>query len=101
MIAATPVSDTVKEVTDDGRTVARTVDRSRLWAAQTPQVFRRDALERAMIDASAEVLAAATDDAWLVERIGGIVRVVEADPSNIKVTSPTDLRVAEMLLAER
>jgi 2-C-methyl-D-erythritol 4-phosphate cytidylyltransferase len=101
VIAAAPVSDTVKEVGDDGRTVARTIERSRLWAAQTPQVFRREALERAVMEASSEVLAAATDDAWLVERIGGVVRVVESDPSNIKITSPTDLRVAELLLSQR
>ncbi len=52
VIAAAPVSDTIKEVGGDGRTVARTLDRSRLWAVQTPQVFRREALERAFGDAS-------------------------------------------------
>ena len=79
MIAAAPVSDTIKEVGDDGRTVVRTLDRSRLWAVQTPQVFRRAALERALAEASDELLAAATDDAWLIERAGGAVRVVESD----------------------
>jgi 2-C-methyl-D-erythritol 4-phosphate cytidylyltransferase len=101
VIAAVPVSDTIKEVGTDGRTVARTIERSRLWAVQTPQVFRRAALERALGDASDELLAAATDDAWLVERAGGVVRVVDAGPSNIKITTTTDLRLAELLMGER
>ena len=97
VIAAAPVSDTIKEVGDDGSTVARTLDRSRLWAVQTPQIFRRSVLQRAL--ASDEMLAQATDDAWLVERIGGSVRVVESGALNIKVTNVTDLRLAELLLA--
>jgi 2-C-methyl-D-erythritol 4-phosphate cytidylyltransferase len=100
VIAAVPVSDTIKEVGDDGRTVRATPERSRLWAVQTPQVFRRAALERAL-EAPAAILAAATDDAWLIEQTGGVVRVMESEPGNIKVTSPTDLRIAEMLIAER
>src|SRR5207248_483491 len=75
VIAATPVTDTIKEVDDDGRTVTQTLDRSRLWAVQTPQVFRRAALERAL-EAGDDELAEATDDAWLVERAGGVVRIV-------------------------
>ena len=98
VIAAAPVSDTIKEVGDDSRTVARTLDRSRLWAIQTPQVFRREVLERVLSSASDELLAAATDDAWLVERSGGVVRVVESSPANLKVTTIGDLHVAEMLL---
>jgi 2-C-methyl-D-erythritol 4-phosphate cytidylyltransferase len=95
-IAAAPVSDTIKEVAYDGRTVARTLDRARLWAVQTPQVFRRSVLERAL--ASDELVARATDDAWLVEQLGGTVRIVDAPPENIKVTNVTDLRLAELLL---
>jgi 2-C-methyl-D-erythritol 4-phosphate cytidylyltransferase len=101
VIAAMPVSDTIKEVADDGRTVARTLDRGRLWAVQTPQVFRRAALDRALLKAPDDLLAAATDDAWLVEQAGGTVRVVASGPENLKVTTATDLRLAEMLLAER
>jgi 2-C-methyl-D-erythritol 4-phosphate cytidylyltransferase len=101
VIAATPVVDTIKEVTDDGRTVARTLERSRLWAVQTPQVFRRAALERALAGVPDDVLALATDDAWLVERTGGVVRIVGADPGNLKVTTHEDLRVAELRLSER
>jgi 2-C-methyl-D-erythritol 4-phosphate cytidylyltransferase len=96
VIAAAPVSDTIKEVSEDGHSVARTLDRSRLWAVQTPQVFRRAALERAL--ASDELLAKATDDAWLVEQLGGSVRVIESGAVNIKVTNVTDLRLAELLL---
>jgi 2-C-methyl-D-erythritol 4-phosphate cytidylyltransferase len=101
VIAAARVSDTIKEVGGDGLTVSRTLDRARLWAVQTPQVFRRGALERVLSDADDELLRSATDDAWLVERAGGVVRVVEADARNIKVTTPVDLAMAELLLAAR
>jgi 2-C-methyl-D-erythritol 4-phosphate cytidylyltransferase len=100
-IAATPVSDTIKEVADDGHTVARTLERGRLWAVQTPQVFRRAALDRALLEAPDDLLASATDDAWLVERAGGTVRVVASGPENLKVTNQIDLEIAEMLLIER
>jgi 2-C-methyl-D-erythritol 4-phosphate cytidylyltransferase len=101
VVAAAPVSDTIKEVGVDGRTVHATLERSRLWTIQTPQVFTRAALARALEQTPDELLAAATDDAWLVERMGGIVRVVPADRENLKVTSRMDLRIAELLLAER
>jgi 2-C-methyl-D-erythritol 4-phosphate cytidylyltransferase len=98
-IAAAPVADTIKEADADG-TVRATLDRSRLWAVQTPQAFRRAALERAL-DVDADTLAAATDDAWLVERAGGTVRVVAASPENFKVTTAADLERADLLLRER
>jgi 2-C-methyl-D-erythritol 4-phosphate cytidylyltransferase len=101
VIAAVPVADTIKELAPQGRAVARTLDRSRLWAVQTPQVFRRAKLESALAEASEQTLATATDDAWLIEQAGGVVHVVEGEPGNIKVTSPIDLRIAEMLLAAR
>jgi len=97
-IAATPVTDTIKE--SRGEEVVRTLDRSCLWAVQTPQVFTRQALERAL-DCADDDLAAATDDASLVESGGGTVRLVPAPRENMKVTTPLDLRVAELLLAER
>jgi 2-C-methyl-D-erythritol 4-phosphate cytidylyltransferase len=99
VIAAAPVADTIKQVSADG-VVQRTLSRSALWAVQTPQVFRRAALERAL-SAADDVLAAATDDAWLVERGGGTVRVVAAPPENLKITTPGDLRVAELALRAR
>jgi 2-C-methyl-D-erythritol 4-phosphate cytidylyltransferase len=98
VIAAAPVTDTIKEAA--GGEVVRTLDRSALWSVQTPQVFRRAALERALAVPD-EVLAAATDDAWLVERTGGVVRIVEAPAENMKITTPGDLRVAELALLER
>jgi 2-C-methyl-D-erythritol 4-phosphate cytidylyltransferase len=98
-IAAAPVTDTVKEVDEDSR-VTRTLDRSRLWAVQTPQVFRADVL-RGALDVGAETLTAATDDASLVEQAGGTVVVVEAPPENIKVTTDLDLELAELLLSRR
>lgn len=95
-IAAARVTDTTKEAADDGL-VTRTLERSRLWAVQTPQVFRRAALEAVLAQPDA-VLAAATDDASLIEAAGGRVRLVEAPRENLKVTTPVDLRVAELLL---
>jgi 2-C-methyl-D-erythritol 4-phosphate cytidylyltransferase len=97
-IAAVPMTDTVKEAASDGR-VLRTLDRSSLWAIQTPQVFRADVLRRAL-ERDAAALAAATDDSALVEDAGGVVRVVESFPENIKVTRESDLRIVEALLAD-
>ena len=98
-IAAMPVTDTVKRV-DGGGAVHETLDRGELWAVQTPQVFRRAALERAL-EVPAHELARATDDAWLIERDGGRVIVVRGSDENLKVTTPLDLRVAGLLLAGR
>jgi 2-C-methyl-D-erythritol 4-phosphate cytidylyltransferase len=107
-IAAAPVTDTVKKVRGIFRVsgdrnipqVSETVDRSRLWGAQTPQVFRTAALRDALeVDAAAR--DAATDEAMLIEVAGGRVLVHDAGAVNLKVTTPLDLRVAELLLAER
>jgi 2-C-methyl-D-erythritol 4-phosphate cytidylyltransferase len=98
-IAAASVSDTTKEC-DDTQMVLRTLDRSRLWAVQTPQVFTRAALQGAF-DFPEEAQLAATDEASLVEAAGGRVRVVAAPAENLKVTTPLDLLVAEQLLARR
>lgn len=95
-IAAAPVTDTVKEVDSDHR-VTRTLDRSVLWAIQTPQVFNAAVLRRAL-DVSLEALRTATDDAALVEAAGGTVRVIEAPPDNFKVTGPADLERAARAL---
>jgi 2-C-methyl-D-erythritol 4-phosphate cytidylyltransferase len=94
-IAAAPVHDTVKRARDG--VVHGTLDRSELWAVQTPQAFRRAALDAAL-SAGEDLLAAATDDAALVEAQGGTVRVVPAPPENFKITTAHDLRVAELLL---
>jgi 2-C-methyl-D-erythritol 4-phosphate cytidylyltransferase len=112
-IAATPVTDTVKRAarglgTDSGAhrapnqsfEVEETVDRGQLWAAQTPQVFRVEALRRALAADRAQ-LESATDEAMMVEAAGGRVLIHPASPENLKVTTPLDLRVAELLLASR
>lgn len=98
-IAAAPVTDTIKRADEHG-VVAETLERSRLWAVQTPQVFRRAALEDAL-SVPEEVLAQATDDAWLIERAGGRVVIVAASRENLKITTPLDLDLAEMLIARR
>jgi len=94
-IAALPVKDTLKSVDRDG-TIRKTVDRTRLWQAQTPQVARRDWLEQAFAKAVADNYTG-TDEASLLEYAGFPVRVVEGSESNIKITRPEDLAVAEAL----
>jgi 2-C-methyl-D-erythritol 4-phosphate cytidylyltransferase len=115
-IAATPVTDTIKRaaaantqptpssqdfpVHSPGKAaiyVAETVDRGQLWAAQTPQVFRVEALRRALEGDPAQV-EAATDEAMLIEAAGGRVLIHPSSAENLKVTTPTDLKLAELLL---
>jgi 2-C-methyl-D-erythritol 4-phosphate cytidylyltransferase len=98
-IAASRVTDTTKQA-DEAGIVTRTLDRSCLWAVQTPQVFHRAALERALAVAP-EVLARATDESWLLERAGGRIRIVESSAENLKITTPRDLRISSELLLER
>jgi 2-C-methyl-D-erythritol 4-phosphate cytidylyltransferase len=95
VIAAAPMADTVHVASPD-LLIAHSPDRSTLWGAQTPQVFRAEALRKAY-DSDQE----ATDEASLVALAGGTVRLVEGASDNIKVTTPTDLRLAEALLRER
>jgi 2-C-methyl-D-erythritol 4-phosphate cytidylyltransferase len=97
-VAAAAVTDTVKQAQDG--LVLQTLPRSELWAVQTPQAFRRAALESVLAE-SAEVLAQATDDASLIERAGGSVAIVPSSPENLKVTTPLDLELAAALLARR
>lgn len=92
-----PVKDTVKIV--DGGIVMGTPDRSRLKAIQTPQVFDRDLLHVALEKADKD-LVPITDDCSAVELLGMSVRIVEGDERNIKVTTPLDLKLAEMILEE-
>ncbi len=116
-IAAVPVTDTIKRVAGASGTagatrtattvevsnavlvVEETLDRGRLWAAQTPQVFRTEALREALAEAANP--EEATDEAMLVEAAGGTVLIHPVRGENLKVTTPLDLRVAELLLAER
>ncbi len=92
-IPATPISSTIKRV-ENGR-IVETVSRDKLWAAQTPQVFKRQLL----LDAYARWDGSeATDEANLVERIGQPVTIVEGSPLNIKITTQEDFKMAEALL---
>ena len=93
-----PVKDTVKLV--QGGVVQATPDRNRLRAIQTPQVFDLDLLSAALEKARKDS-APITDDCSAVERIGMSVRIVEGDERNIKVTTPMDLKIAELLLEEQ
>jgi 2-C-methyl-D-erythritol 4-phosphate cytidylyltransferase len=99
-IAAIPVSDTLKRIADDGRSIVATVARAGLWQAQTPQAFRRELLVTAHRRAVAEAIVA-TDDADLVERTGVRVEVVEASTANIKITTASDLAMVEAIIAAR
>jgi 2-C-methyl-D-erythritol 4-phosphate cytidylyltransferase len=102
VVPALPVADTVKRAGDD-RVVTQTVDRAELFAAQTPQGFRRVVLAAAHEAARAEGGHAdsATDDAGLVERVGGTVLLIGGSEEAFKVTRPIDLLLAEALLAAR
>jgi 2-C-methyl-D-erythritol 4-phosphate cytidylyltransferase len=97
-ILAVPLTDTVKEA--DGARVLRTLERSRLWRAQTPQCFRFELLRRANELALSDGLDA-TDDSALVERLGATVSIVEGGEHNIKITTPHDFAVAEILLSSQ
>ncbi|HEX5526997.1 MAG TPA: 2-C-methyl-D-erythritol 4-phosphate cytidylyltransferase [Solirubrobacterales bacterium] len=112
VIAAAPVNDTIKravgessvdldtsEVSNFTLEVQTTEDRTQLWRAQTPQVFRTEALREAL--AAAERPEEATDESMLVEDAGGRVLIHPVAEQNLKVTTPLDLRVAELLLRER
>jgi len=97
-IAAVPVTDTLKRVVD-GR-VVQTLDRTAFALAQTPQAFRRAALETALATAATRG-ATVTDEATLVEEMGGTVVVVPGDASNLKLTNPEDLAVAQAIAQSR
>jgi len=95
-VAAQAVTDTIKE-TADGRTIARTLDRSKLWSVQTPQTFRAEIIRRAIAAARAKNLVF-TDDTAACELIGQPVRLVAGTAPNPKVTVPADLPFIETLL---
>jgi 2-C-methyl-D-erythritol 4-phosphate cytidylyltransferase len=112
-ISAAPVTDTIKQAARGTKrrfsmpdmenrrlVIESTLDRGRLWAAQTPQVFRVEALREALAGDSEEI-AAATDEAMLVEAASGRVLIHPTSTENLKVTTPLDLKLAELLLVER
>jgi len=111
VIAAAPMSDTIKSTAPNRAfyaqeaqkaqfEVERTLDRSSLWAAQTPQVFRAGVLREAL-EVDEATRDAATDEAMLVEAAGGRVLIHPTPAENLKVTTPLDLRLAELLLGDR
>ncbi len=95
-VAAVKITDTIKEV-DRGLVVSRTVDRTKLWAVQTPQTFRVELLVKAYQHVEKKALAV-TDEASAVEAIGESVYLVPASWSNIKITAPADLALASTIL---
>ncbi len=97
-ILASPIKETVKRVDAEGL-IKETVDRSDLWGAQTPQAFKRSLLMKAMESAFKDDFMG-TDEASIVERLGEKVSIVEGDSRNIKITTPSDLIVAEAILKD-
>ena len=93
-ILAIPITGTVKRVSNQ-KNIEETVAREGLWEAQTPQVFRRELLMEAHAQKNA---SAATDDAQLVEQLGHPVRVVPGSPLNLKISTKSDMQMAEMAL---
>lgn len=95
-VVAVPAKDTIKRVSASG-VIVETLPRQELWLAQTPQTFRVPLIREAHAWASANGVLA-TDDAALVEQMGGVVKIVRGDPRNIKITTPEDLLLAEMII---
>ena len=99
-VAASPVVDTIKESSDGGLTAARTLDRTRLWAVQTPQTFRVEVIRRALATVR-ERGVQVTDDTAACELIRHPVRLISSLRPNPKVTVPTDLALVAMLLVRK
>ncbi len=99
VIPAVPVVDTVKRVDEAGK-VFETLDREKLWAAQTPQGFKSHLIKEAH-ERAQKLGYQATDDARLVERLGHKVKVIMGSYENIKITNPVDVEIAESILKRR
>jgi len=98
-VLGVPAKDTIKKV-DESLAIQETPNRSYLWQAQTPQVFQRQLLVDAYESAIKDKYVG-TDDASLVERINGKVKMVEGDRENLKITYPVDLKIAELIIGKR
>lgn len=98
VIPGIPVKDTLKKIDSQGK-VLKTVERRALWAIQTPQIFRREDIQVAHRKAMEEGWAGVTDDAFLIEKIGIPVEVIEGEETNIKITTVKDLELARLLLS--
>lgn len=97
-VVGVPVKDTIKLVNPKPGTVNRTLQRDRVWAAQTPQVFKRDLIMRAYQKYGKQKV---TDDAMLVEKMGKPVKMLMGSYLNLKITTPDDLLLAEALLGKK
>lgn len=97
-VPAIPVKDTIKKA--EKGVVTETPDRSGLYAVQTPQCFQADIIRAALTDA-VENAPGVTDDCMAVERIGGVIHLTEGSEENLKITTPLDLALAEIILKER
>lgn len=98
VIPGLPITETVKEIDDHG-IVIRSIDRSRLWSIQTPQVFRWDDISLAHKEAIEKSWEDATDDSFLIEKIGIPVNIIKGEKHNMKITTPQDLDMARSLMA--
>lgn len=96
-VPAVPIEDTVKMI--DGEFIVRTVNREQLVRVQTPQGFKKNLLQRAFCQAQEDGYYA-SDEASLIERIGGRVKIIPGERKNIKITTPEDLKMAEVWLNE-
>ena len=99
VITGLPVKETVKEIDGQG-SVLRSVDRSQLWLIQTPQIFRWEDINLAHQEAVKHGWEEATDDAFLIEKMGIPVKIIEGEGNNIKVTTPQDLDIARFLISK-
>lgn len=100
VITGLPVKETVKEIDGQG-SVLRSVDRSQLWLIQTPQIFRWEDINLAHQEAVKHGWEEATDDAFLIEKMGIPVKIIEGEVNNIKVTTPQDLDIARFLISKK
>ena len=95
-----PITESVKEVDSQGR-ILRSIDRSDLWLIQTPQIFRREDIHLAHQEALKQGWEEATDDAFLIEKMGIPVKIIKGEESNIKVTTSLDLQIARFLMSNK
>lgn len=98
-ILAVPTKDTIKKVDSSG-IIIETPDRANLWQAQTPQIFKKDLFLKAYKKANEDNFFG-TDDATLMEYIGGTVKIIEGDRKNLKITYPIDLIIAEHIIQDK
>jgi 2-C-methyl-D-erythritol 4-phosphate cytidylyltransferase len=100
VITGLPVKETVKELDEQGM-VLRSVNRSHLWLIQTPQIFQFEDLRLAHQKALNDDWEEATDDAFLIEKMGVPVKIIKGEESNVKVTTPRDLDIARFLMSKK